>query len=188
MGETELTALHIAAYKGNSAAIKKLLNAGADPRISSKHGMDIIHSAAQNNQAWPIVYFKDEYNMNVDSKDVDGNTPLHWACHFGALQSASYLLKWSRSINIPNNSGETPLHLAVMTALANGVTRLVRLLCFNGADRNATDNSDRTPLQHVLSAEQEEKYTPETIRELKHILAEPKECMFLMVRIPIKKQ
>ena len=187
MGTNELTALHIAAFKGNAVAIKRIVGLGADATIQSKHGMNVVHCAAQNDKTWPVVYFCKELGLEVDEKDKDGNTPLHWACHFGAISSASYLLKWSNCINSMNYTGETPLHLATMSAIASGASRLVKLLCFHGADRNIADSKGRIPIELVTEAEEEAKYSSDSLRELRNILKEPNECMCLMVRVPIKK-
>ncbi len=185
MGSNELTALHIAAYKGNVQAIKKLIASGANPRIESKHGMTVMHCAAQNDKPWPIVYFKEEHHMDVDTPDHDGNTPLHWAANCGAVYAASYLLKWTAHVNAHNGLSETPLHLAVNASLASGACRLVRLLCFHGADRKATDGKGRSPADYLVDAESH--YPEDTIAELGHVLAEPTECLCLMLKVPIKQ-
>jgi len=186
MGPNELRAIHIAGFKGNSYAIKKLSEYGVDLLAKSKIGLNILHCAAQNDKPWPIAYCYHEKGAQIiDEKDYDGNTALHWACKFGFSTVSSYLLKWSKCINEKNNSGETPLHLAVSAALASGSTRLPRLLCFSGADRNILDNNGRKAIDYL--SEENNNYSQETIRELKNILKEPNECMCLMVRIPLKK-
>ena len=165
-------AIHIAAYHGNPHIIKSLLNIGADHTIRNNNGIGIIHCAAQNNKGWPIVYFHNEYNMNVDIKDIDGNTPLHWACYFGATEAVSYLLKWSNCINDPNGNGETPLHLATKMTMSSGSMRLVKLLCFSGAMRDSRDLVGFTPLDYVKEAILKENEQSEVLKALSSILIE----------------
>ena len=149
--------------------------------------MDVIHYAAQNDNYWAIVYFHNEMAMDIDNKDNDENTPLHWACYFGASNAASYLLKWTHSINKSNINGDTSLHLATKIALTTSVRKLVRLLCFHGADRNAVDNTGRKPIDYVKEAEECQNYSGGITKELKNILKKPNDCMCLMSRIPTMK-
>ena len=51
--------------------------------------------------------------MDVNKKDYQGGTPLHWACHQNSEMALSYLLAWNPNINAQDNNGLTPLHLAV---------------------------------------------------------------------------
>jgi palmitoyltransferase len=187
MSKNGLTPLHIASYKGKNEIIRKLLNSGARHTIKSKYGMNVVHFAAQNNQPWPITFFREQYNVDLDDKDDDGNTPLHWACHFGSITAAEFILKWTKALNECNNAGHSPLRLAVESAISNDNTRLVRILLFAGADRNLKDKEGKIPIEVVTSAEEEGKYEQETINELKKMLVEPKDCACLMLRIPMKK-
>ena len=187
LGKSGITPLHIASYKGRPDAIRKLISSGARISIMSTFGMNVIHFAAQGNQPWPIAYFYEHYHMNLDEKDVDGNTPLHWACHFGSAVAAEFLLKWSASLNEKNNAGHTPLHFAVEIAIDSECTRLVRVLLFAGAERHAEDNRGRMPMEIVRVAENEAQHDPEIITELKRLLAEPKGCACLTLKIPVKK-
>ena len=188
MGKNGLTPLHIAAYMGKSKIIRLLVRKGALISLNSKYGMNVVHFAAQNNQPWAIAYFHEEHGFPLDEKDEDGNTPLHWACHFGSATTAEFILKWSpHSINEPNSLYQTPLHLATESAIASDSTRLVRILLFADADRGAADYKGRKPIDVVDKAIQDQNYMSETLNELKKMLSEPKECACLMLKIPIKK-
>jgi palmitoyltransferase len=164
-----------------------LVEAGADYKTKSFVELTAMHCAAQNDNPWPIVYLYTKLGMDIDQRDSDGNTPLHWASFSNSFYAASYLLKWTKAINTTNSDGQTPLHLAVKTALCTGETKLVRLLCFNGAERNSTDISNNKAIDYVLENNPEQNHLVETKQELIRILKEQNECMCLMVRVPITK-
>lgn len=181
------TALHFAAYQGDPGLIKRLIDLGADPFAKTPDGLNVLHYAAQNDQPWPVVYFHREFRMNVDVQDCDGNTALHWAAYSGAADALSCLLKWTRCVNEPNGEGQTPLHLGAKTAMSSGSFRVVRLLCFNGADRNILDNNGKRAIDYVAEWKATEVHLETGVGELRSILREQNECLCLMLRIPYKK-
>jgi len=185
--ETGISAIHLAAYKGNAKVMKMLVEAGADYRAKSFVELTAIHCAAQNDHPWPIAYLCSELGVNIDQSDSDGNTPLHWASFSSSFYATSYLLKWTEVINKANNNGQTPLHLAVKSALCTGETKLVRLLCFNGAERDAIDISGNRAIDYVLENCPNQKHLVEAKQELIRILKEQNECICLMIRVPVIK-
>lgn len=52
-----------------------------------------MHIAAQGDQPISLYYFK-EMNLELDSRDKRGSTPLHWACFQSSEISMLYLLEW----------------------------------------------------------------------------------------------
>ena len=95
------TALHLAAFHGNFNAIKFLIQEGADPQIPSKNSLSYLHIAAQGDQPYSF-YIKDKFGIkakagendltNINVKDKNGCSPLHWAVYMGSPISISYLL------------------------------------------------------------------------------------------------
>jgi ankyrin repeat protein len=59
----------------------------------------------------------------VNSKNKDGDLPLHWAASGGHLHCASQLIDAKANIWAPNNDGTTALHFAA----AEGHFTLVQL-------------------------------------------------------------
>ena len=45
--------------------------------------------------------------------DEKGGTPLHWAAFLGCENAVNFLTSWTENINSQDDSGCTPLHLAV---------------------------------------------------------------------------
>lgn len=72
---------------------------------------------------------------NPNAKDMQGNSALHIAALLGFPEGAELLLGQKAQVNLPNNSGETPLIIAVQQRNVP----MVRLLLNNGADPKQAD-------------------------------------------------
>jgi ankyrin repeat protein len=107
-------ALHYAAFRGNLIVITRLRALGADITLTNKNGLNLMHMAAQGNQANSLVYLKEIFNMEISAKDAVNSTPLHWASYMNADIAFDYLVHWGADINSKDKDGSTPLHLAVM--------------------------------------------------------------------------
>ena len=113
------TAMHYAAYRGNINTIKRLIDFKADYESLNKRGINAIHMACQGNKPNSLVYLKEKCLMDIQSVDELKSTPLHWACYNGSEACIMYLLSWEVSLNLQDNEGLTPLHLAVLSGLLN---------------------------------------------------------------------
>jgi ankyrin repeat protein len=107
-------ALHYAAFRGNIIVLRRLNSLGADITLTNKNGLNLMHMAAQGNQANSLVYLKEFFDMDISSKDAVNSTPLHWASYMNADIAFDYLVHWEADINVKDKDGSTPLHLAVM--------------------------------------------------------------------------
>ena len=56
--------------------------------------------------------------MDVNTKDVNGLTPLHWACIKGSYVAFQYLMPSGVDVNAVDSVGRIPLHYAVETSIA----------------------------------------------------------------------
>ena len=79
---------------------------------------------------------------DVDARQGDGTTALHWAAHRGDLALAEALLAADADVNAANALDATPLWLASQ----NGDARLVARLLAAGADVNLSLKMGETPL------------------------------------------
>ena len=81
-------------------------------------------------------------DANVNTAQIDGMTPLHWAVHHDDLATAKLLLVAQADPNATNRYGVTPLSLAC----TNGHAAMVTLLLDRGADPATTLKGGETPL------------------------------------------
>jgi ankyrin repeat protein len=111
------TALHFASYKGNLEIVDLLIKKGAKFDSENEKGLNVLHLSAQNNQIEPIIYFTQKYGMDINVKDREGSTALHWACYTGSETVVTFLLNLNIEINAKDIQGLTPLHLAVISGM-----------------------------------------------------------------------
>jgi cytohesin len=107
-----------AAKKGDVAALRRLVAAGADANAQAK-GRDTLFGVA-----------------------VDSGTPLMAAAEAGHVDACRLLLEAGARVNAKNANGSTPL----MHAAAPGHLGVVRLLLRAGAEVDAEDGQGRTAL------------------------------------------
>ena len=109
--------------------------------------------------------------VDVNGKDNYGNTPLHQAAARGKIKNIKILFKADADINSKNKGGSTPLHLAAYVDAyidqdrfskngkfdeeayeaacrkkCSGIVKTIKFLLKEGADVNAKDENQRTPL------------------------------------------
>ena len=80
--------------------------------------------------------------VDVNAREGDGATALHWAAHLDALPSATLLIDGGADVNAGNDYGVTPLSLAC----TNGNAAMVETLLGAGADPNLALTTGETPL------------------------------------------
>jgi ankyrin repeat protein len=73
-------------------------------------------------------------HVDVNARQPDGATALHWAVHWDDLRTAGMLMHAGADVNAANDLGVTPLMLACTNAKAAMVDQLLAA----GADPNAT--------------------------------------------------
>ena len=98
----------------------------------------------------PVIAETEEV-ADVNKKDEDGRTPLHFAADYPNYERVETLLNNGMDVNAKDDNGKTPLHLAAKRAARYRIKRgptidIVKLLLKNGANVNEKDNSGETPL------------------------------------------
>lgn len=83
---------------------------------------------------------------DIETKDDDGGTPLHWAAGFGEPSVVTVLLDYGANIEAKDDSGRTPLHRAALF----GEPSVVIVLLDRGANVYAQNNDGETPLDVAL--------------------------------------
>ena len=106
-------ALLYSAYRGNYTIFQKLLDNGAYLNSTNITGLNVLHLAAQGNSLNIIASLTEKYIFNINSRDNNGNTALHWAVYFNNQQCIDYLLYYNIDINIKDNNNCTAMDIAI---------------------------------------------------------------------------
>jgi ankyrin repeat protein len=97
-GDEGFYPLHFASFHGNVKLIKLLVKCGANIYAKNRQGINMLHVAAQGDQAYSLTYFRD-LGIPLTDKDGESSTPLHWACFAGSDTAIYYLLAWGLDVN-----------------------------------------------------------------------------------------
>jgi ankyrin repeat protein len=141
------TPLHSAGRKrsgiSNLPLLKRLLSKGVKiDQLNNRGESAIVISARNGNQG--LVHSLIEAVANVDGKDLDGFTLLHFDID---TQLVEILLKKGLDVNVKSNNGQTPLHSSRTKVTS---PEKAELLIQHGAEINAKDNKGDTPLISIL--------------------------------------
>jgi uncharacterized protein len=126
-----------AARRGDKAAVKQLLESGADVNVATGDGMTALHWAAQNG-AVDLAKMLLIAGANVRATTrLGGYTPLLMAATNGDAAMIQALVDGGARPGAANSNGTTPLMLAAVSGHADAVALLVE----RGADVNAKENA-----------------------------------------------
>lgn len=109
--------LGLAAFFGQIAVLKYLLELGADPNLAASNTMRVapLHSAVafgDPQRACDMARLLVENGAQVNAVQQGGWTPLHEAVDNDQLETAELLLSNGAEPDAPNDDGLTPLALA----------------------------------------------------------------------------
>jgi len=112
-------------------------------KMEEQHANEELLEAAERGNSNKVreLLKRGGLKANPNTRDKNGNTPLHLAAEHGFLDVARLLLEHGADVNAIGKSGWTPLHVAAV----NGRMAIVRLLLEHGADVDVIDNYDQTP-------------------------------------------
>jgi len=145
----KLTPLISAACCGSLDAVKVLIEAGADVDAQSSTGNTALMLAIDRGKIDVATTLIDS-GANLEIKGQKGWTALHNAASGGDKgyrEVAEALLKANASVDALSETMLTPLH----EAAGKSLTDLVRLLVDHGANVNARDKFNNTPLRMCAS-------------------------------------
>ncbi len=140
VGEGAAVNLHLAAYLGDVAKIKSLIDAGGNVNAKDSNGWAPLHYAAScgyREVAQVLIAAKADPNARADVRDFrrddECGTPLHLALRGDHAELVGLLIDNGADREARDKHGETPLEWAVR----NGRLAMVRLLIAKGANPNS---------------------------------------------------
>eukprot|EP01065_Artemidia_motanka_P027777 TRINITY_DN3297_c3_g1_i1.p1 TRINITY_DN3297_c3_g1~~TRINITY_DN3297_c3_g1_i1.p1 ORF type:complete len:674 (+),score=231.11 TRINITY_DN3297_c3_g1_i1:57-2024(+) len=141
------TPLHCALRGGHGRLSVLLLSHGADPAAADSQGITPVHLAAGCGDAGMVGILADALRKSavLDEVDSKGRSPLFVAVAGGHVSCVKALLDKGCRVDIPDDSGLTPLLAALH---CGGVQRraAAELLVRRGANCAARDRKGREPL------------------------------------------
>jgi len=142
--------LFYAIQKGQIDVVRYLVNHGATlfPQINeittALHQAMLPRSPRQS-RLEIIAFLLATGQIDVNARNIYGNTALHTAAEYGYVDVISLLLQAGANIEMRGQDGQTPLLLAT----AKGHNEVVHTLLINGANPNQADNDNCTPLHQA---------------------------------------
>ena len=152
-----------AVQSGDIAAVRRLLNGGANVKIRGDFGDTALHWAA----GWPspeMVKLLIAHGADVNAGDMNGDTPLFVAAFNNASDTAEFLIAHGANVNIKGENGASPLHNAVVSGpqktmeimmtpdnisaknTMSAMAETAKVLLEHDADVNAKNDKGDTPL------------------------------------------
>jgi serine/threonine-protein phosphatase 6 regulatory ankyrin repeat subunit B len=115
----------------------------ANANFLDNDGSRPVHRAAHNSQ---VLQRLGEMGADINLRDLDGETALHWAARKGSVGGAEWLLANGAVVNSTSGLGHTPLHVTT----ENGHEQACCILLESGADCEQHTNTTRsTPLHRA---------------------------------------
>ena len=124
-----------------------LLQHGADVNVRGSPDNTLLTSTIVLN-APDIVQWLLNHGADVNAQNGALCTPLHIAAYYGHFEALQILFQKNADIHIRNLLGESPLHFATSPEPPGAYVDIIQALLDHGADPNARDNHNSTPLHH----------------------------------------
>ncbi|KAL5265074.1 hypothetical protein ACHWQZ_G005979 [Mnemiopsis leidyi] len=113
----------------------------------NQKGETLLHRAAITGDIDKLQFLLEENEIDVNSKDNAGWTPLHEACIKKHVECARLLLEYGAEVNAKAENHDTPLH----DACSKDALAIIRLLLDHGACKVLKNMDGFTPVHFARS-------------------------------------
>ena len=146
----DATPLHRAAHEGDAATVGRLLEAGGDVDVATRHGVTPLALASARGHVSAVEAL---LNAGADPNRASphGETPLMVAARTGVVDSVTALLRHGADGVVDAREGWRG-QTALMWAAAEGHATVVAPLASAGADVDARSDAGFTPLAFAVRA------------------------------------
>ena len=133
----------------NINIIKFLLLNHADPYIKTNSDLNVLHLCAISNNTNALVLFKEKYLFDINAKDAQLKTPLHYSTEKNNYEALNILINYEGiDVNPIDKDGNTPIHYAIF----NNHSRSIKKLIQYHAKLNIRNKNRRTALELGLNS------------------------------------
>ena len=142
----------VAALRGKHFQVAELLHRnGADVDVRDNHENTVLRNAC-NAGVLDTVQWLLNHGADVNIQNFELWTPLHSAADHGHLQVFQMLIEHNAPIHMRTAYGQSPLHVAASPQVKHNQCHvdIMQILLDHGANPNALDNDNSTPL-HLTS-------------------------------------
>jgi hypothetical protein len=168
----------------NTLSILKCESSFVDIHVCGKGKYTPLMCAIKANQTHivkALLKDADKLSLDINKKNEQGITALHYAVINGCLEHVTLLLEHKAEVNEKNNIGFTPLHYTVWAGVHNKVdTRIIQGLIKYGADMRIKNNEGLTPLFYATTyhfREDAEELTPGMLSTLEVLAPSAARCL-----------
>ncbi|KAG8852327.1 palmitoyltransferase akr1 [Serendipita sp. 405] len=140
-GELAATPLQWAARNGHLYVLHLLLSHNADPTLKDSQGYDSLQLTTHSSSVMSLLYMLQQ-PVSINSRDLQGHTPLMWAAYQGDAISVDILLKHNADPLLQDEKGMSALHWGVVKANKSVIRRLIEA---SPALLQTRDESGKTP-------------------------------------------
>ncbi|KAJ0096741.1 hypothetical protein Patl1_27416 [Pistacia atlantica] len=154
--------IHDSAQSGEINGFQKLLQ--KDPSLINERNAIMLetplHLSAGNNNTEIVKFlleWKGDDKVDLEAKNMCGETPLHLAAKNGCNGTARLLLAHGALVDAQTEYGVTPLKLSIFHSVRTKDCSIVKTLLENNADYNATDDEGMTVLDHLSKIQESGK-------------------------------
>ncbi|KAG5926495.1 hypothetical protein E4U42_003269 [Claviceps africana] len=145
-------AIHWAASSNHVEIVTLLANQKTfDPDVQDGSGWTPLMISASLPDSEPVLHVLLQKGANVNEKNFNGQTALHFVASKKNIDTARFLLGMpppaSASTRVRDHRGQYPIHRAA----AAGSVPMTTLLLDHRSPLNPTDNEGYTPLHHAIA-------------------------------------